>query len=241
MADAPPSLSFSPLGDRALLIELAQAPDPAVSARLRALADFLEARQLPGVTDLVPAMCSLAIHYEPEAWRGDDEAPAPYDRLVLALQDLVGEAAQAPQAAGALIEIPVAYGGEFGEDLDELAAAHGLTSAQAADIHSSAIYTVYMLGFAPGFAYMGPLDARIDAPRRATPRTAVPAGSLAVANGLTAIYPIASPGGWHLIGRTPLKMFDLERDPPARLAAGDRVRFVAVDAARFREIEGERS
>jgi inhibitor of KinA len=237
MVESHPSLSFSPLGDRALLVEFGEAPDPAVTARVRALADFLRARQLPGVTDLVPGMCSLALHYEPEAWRGGDDAPAPYDRLVLALQDLVGEAEQVPRREGALIEIPVVYGGEFGEDLAELAAMHGITPQQVAEIHGSATYTVYMLGFAPGFAYIGPLDGRLDAPRRATPRTVVPAGSLAVANGLTAIYPMASPGGWNLIGRTPLRMFDLNRDPPARLSAGDRVRFVAIDAARFRELE----
>lgn len=237
MSDEPLSLSFSPLGDRALLIEFADAPDPVVTARVRALADFLLASALPGVTDLVPALGSLALHYDPEAWQANDATRAPYDNLVGALQELIPQAEGMPRAEGALIEIPVVYGGEYGEDLESLAAARGISAAEAAEIHASAEYTVYMLGFVPGFAYLGPLDQRLDLPRRETPRVQVPAGSVAVANGLTGIYPMALPGGWHVIGRTPLKLFDLNRDPPARLAAGDRVRFVAVDAARFREIE----
>jgi inhibitor of KinA len=241
MGDAPFSLSFSPLGDRALLIEFAETPDPEVTARVRALADFLQAQALPGVTDLVPALCSLALHYEPDSWHTDDASQAAYDSLVGALQELIPLADEMPRSQGALIEIPVVYGGEFGEDLEALAAAHGISAAEAADIHASAEYTVYMLGFVPGFAYLGPLDERLTAPRRETPRVRVPAGSVAVANGLTGIYPVELPGGWHVIGRTPLKLFDLDSDPPARLAAGDRVRFVAVDAARFREIEGTRS
>lgn len=238
MSDAPLSLSFSPLGDRALLIEFAQTPNPEVTARVRALADFLQSHALPGVTDLVPALCSLALHYEPEAWFTGEDSPAPYDALIGALQQLIPLSEETHRTRGALIEIPVLYGGEFGEDLEALAAAHGISAAEAAQIHAGAEYTVYMLGFVPGFAYLGPLDQRLDSPRRETPRTQVAAGSVAVANGLTGIYPMALPGGWHVIGRTPLKLFDLNRDPPARLAAGDRVRFVAVDAERFRQIEG---
>lgn len=241
MVDAHPSLSFCPLGDRALLIELAQVQGPDVAVRVRALADFLAARALPGVTDLVPGMCSLALHYEPEAWHGDDPAQTPYDLLVGALQEMVGLAEDMPRQPGALIEIPVIYGGEFGEDLESLADAHALAPEQAAAIHSAGEYTVYMLGFVPGFAYLGPLDERLDSPRRSTPRTKVPAGSVAVANGMSGIYPMTLPGGWHLIGRTPLKLFDVNGNPPALLAAGDRVRFVPIDIARFREIEREQS
>ena len=241
MADERPSLSFSPLGDRALLIEIAQQPDPDVSARLRALADFLQTRALPGVTDLVPGMCSLALHFEPEAWRGEEPAQAPYDRLVSALQDLVSLAEALPRKPEVLIEIPVIYGGEFGEDLESLAAAHSLTPEQAAAIHAERVYTVYMLGFVPGFAYLGPVDERINLPRRPTPRTRVPAGSVAVANGMTGIYPMDLPGGWHVIGRTPLKMFDVNGDPPTLLAAGDRVRFIPIDVARYRDLEQEQS
>lgn len=241
MADERPSLSFSPLGDRALLIEIAQQPNPDVSSRLCALADFLQARALPGVTDLVPGMCSLALHFEPEAWRGEDPAQAPYDHLVGALQDLVSLAEELPRKPGVLIEIPVIYGGEFGGDLESLAAAHSLSPEQAAAIHAERDYTVYMLGFVPGFAYLGPVDERINLPRRPAPRTRVPAGSVAVANGMTGIYPMDLPGGWHVIGRTPLKMFDVNGDPPALLATGDRVRFIPIDVARYRDLEQEQS
>lgn len=241
MSDAHRSLSFSPLGDRALLIELAEAHDPQVSARVRGLADFLSARSLPGISDLVPGLCSLALHYDPEAWHGDDPAQTPYDRVVLTLQELVAQAEAQPHNEGTLIEIPLVYGGEFGEDLDEVAAAHSLSPAQAAALHCAGEYTVYMLGFAPGFAYLGPLDTRLDMPRRDSPRTRVPAGSVAIANGMTGIYPAVLPGGWHVIGRTPLKLFDIERSPPSRLSAGDRVRFTSIDAARFAEIEREQA
>ncbi len=236
MSDAPPSLSFLPLGDRALLVEFGEQPDPAVSDRVSALTAWLDRHPLAGVTDLVPAMCSLALHYDPEAWQGDDPARTPYDRLVSALQAVVPQVPAVPQRVGAVIEIPVVYGGEFGEDLAELARACGLAPEEVVAIHSATVYTVYMLGFAPGFAYLGPLDARLSLPRRDTPRTRVPAGSVAVANAFTAVYPAELPGGWHLIGRTPLTLFDLGRDPPARLAAGNRVRFVPVDAARFHEL-----
>ena len=241
MVEERPSLSFSPLGDRALLIETAQQPDPDVSARLRALADYLRARALPGVSDLVPGMCALALHYEPEAWRGEDSAQTPYDRLVGALQEMVSLEKYVPRRDGALIEIPVIYGGEFGEDLEPLAAAHALSPEQAAAIHAEREYIVYMLGFVPGFAYLGPVDERINLPRRPTPRTRVPAGSVAVANGMTGIYPADLPGGWHVIGRTPLKMFDVNGDPPVLLAAGDRVRFTPIDVARYRDLEQERT
>ncbi|MGH8678343.1 MAG: 5-oxoprolinase subunit PxpB [Burkholderiales bacterium] len=240
MRDSQPlSLSFSPLGDRGLLLEFSDSPDPQVSARVRALADYLQMHPLPGVTDIVPAFCSLALHYDPEAWR-DDEATAPYDSLISTLQQIVPLAGDVPQQAGEAIEIPVSYGAAFGEDLEPLAQAHRLTVDEAIAIHSSGTYTVYMLGFAPGFAYLGPLDPRLKVPRHPTPRTQVPAGSVAVANAYTAIYPMALPGGWHLIGRTPMRMFDADRNPPSLLAAGDRVRFVPVSAAEFRNLEGRR-
>jgi inhibitor of KinA len=224
--------SFSPLGDRAMLVELAAEPGPETSAALRAIAGRLQSLGLPGVTDVVPALCSVALHYEPAAFAQETDR-APYDVLVQMLQHALAEAGALPRQSGRMVEIPVTYGGEFGEDLAPLAAKLGMSEDALAALHSAGEYTVYMLGFAPGFPYMGPLDAQLAIPRRDTPRTRVPAGSVAIANAYTAIYPMELPGGWHLLGRTPLTLFDPRNDPPALLSAGDRVRFVRIDAEEF--------
>ena len=233
-------LSFSPLGDRALLMELGDHPDTATIGRVRALAEHLGEQQLPGVLDLVPALCTLGVHYDPESWRDDTGQHSPYEMLVSAIQKVLPDLASLRVAEGQLHEIPVCYEAEYGEDLRSLARARDLDPAQVVSIHSASEYTVYMLGFAPGFAYLGQLDGRLVSPRRDTPRARVPAGSIAVANQYTGIYPAPLPGGWHIIGRTHLQLFDLSRDQPSLLSAGDRVRFVPVSASRFRELESER-
>ncbi len=209
-------LSFSPLGDRALLLELGDHADVSIISRVRALAEHLGEQQLPGVLDLVPALCTLGVHYEPELWRDDTGQHSPYEMLVSGIQKIL-------------------------PDLASLALAHDLAPEQVVAIHSASEYTVYMLGFAPGFAYLGQLDERLVCPRRETPRACVPAGSIAVANQYTGIYPAPLPGGWHIIGRTPLQLFDLSRDQPSLISAGDRVKFVPVSAARFRELESAQS
>jgi inhibitor of KinA len=232
-ANERPYLSFAPLGDRALLLEVGETVDESVIARLRALAEQIEARRLPGVTDIVPAFCSLALHYDPAAVRASGHAGAPYDALVESLQALLSETQETVSAEGRLFEVPVVYGGAFGEDLAALAEAKGLTPEEASRIHREPLYSVYMLGFAPGFGYLGPVDARLREPRRSGPRPKVAAGSVALANEYTGIYPLESPGGWHVIGRTPWRLFDVHRSPPSLLAAGDRVRFVSISPAEF--------
>lgn len=233
-------LSFSPLGDRALLLELGDHADALVIGRVRALSEHLGKQQLPGVLDLVPALCTLGVHYDPELWRDDTGQQSPYEMLVSGIQKILPDLASLTVTAGQLHEIPVCYDAEYGEDLTSLAHAHDLSTEQVVAIHSSSEYTVYMLGFAPGFAYLGKLDERLVSPRRETPRACVPAGSIAVANEYTGIYPAPLPGGWHIIGRTPLRLFDLSRDQPSLLSAGDRVKFVPVSANRFHELESAR-
>ena len=232
-------LTFSPLGDHALLLELGENVDASMVGRVRALAEYLAARQLPGVLDLVPALCTLGVHYDPEFWRDDTGQKSPYEMLVSKIQqnlpDLTGLAAK----EGRLFEIPVCYDAEYGEDLQSLAHSHSMSAEEAVEIHSAVEYTVYMLGFAPGFPYLGKLDERLVSPRRQSPRANVPAGSIAVANEYTGIYPGPFPGGWHIIGRTPVPLFDLSRAQPSLLSAGDRVQFVPVSTDRFRELESE--
>ena len=133
-----------------------------------------------------------------------------------------------------VVDVPVCYGGEFGPDLDEVAVLRELTPQQVIELHAASPHQVYMLGFAPGFPYLGGLDPRLEMPRRATPRTKVAAGSVAIAREQSAIYSIETPGGWNLLGRTPLRLFTPEADPPCLLQPGDNVRFVPITAEQFR-------
>ncbi len=227
--------SIQPLGDRALVIELGSAVSAAVSARVRWFCERVLAAGLPGVRDVVPAFCSLTVHYDPLQFaRADGSA---FDAARGAVAALLAEAPEPAEALARLIEIPVCYGGEYGEDLEPLAREHGITPAQVVELHTASTYFVGMLGFAPGFPYLAGLDARLVTPRRSTPRPRVPRGSVAIGGEHTGVYPVDSPGGWHLIGRTPITLFDVNRDPPSLLQAGDEVRFVAIPSEDFVRIE----
>lgn len=201
----------SAFGESAVLIELEQRIDERIVAQARALADAWERSGL-GVA--VPAYASVLARFDPLA-------VAPADALARA-RSLAGAGAAAARG-GRLIEVPTVYDGP---DLDEVARLSGLSREEVVAAHAGREHTAFFLGFMPGFAYCGPLDPRIVAPRLASPRARVPAGSVAVADGQTAVYPLDSPGGWRLIGRTTLAMFDSSRERPALIAAGDRLRFV---------------
>jgi antagonist of KipI len=203
-------------GDSAVLLELDAVIDPAVNARAVAIASAIAAECRAGVRDIIPTYRSVAVHFDPLV--------ADVHGLRASLQRA---AETAPAArAGTLVEVPVAYGGEDGPDLDEVASFAKLPPAAVVERHCAAEYRVFMLGFLPGFAYMGSVDEAIAAPRKATPRTRIPAGSVGIAGRQTGIYPVESPGGWQLIGRTGLKVFDPFRTPASLFAPGDRVRFV---------------
>lgn len=232
-------LSFLPLGDRALLLEVGSHAGPETVSKVRALADYLARLRLPGVLDLVPALCSIGIHYDPEQWRDESAIRSPYERLVAHIQTALPDPATLALSEGCVREIPVCYEADFAADLTVLARTLGLSPSQVVEMHSAVEYSVYMIGFAPGFAYLGPLDERLVLPRRKTPRTQVPAGSVAIANQYTGIYPSELPGGWHLIGRTPLRLFDPARTQPSLLKAGDRVRFSPIDAVKFRRLQSD--
>ena len=214
-----------PAGAEALLLVLAEQPDATMPLRIAALAETLRRELGPLLIDLVPGWTTLLVHY--------DLLRTDHLELSERLRPLLRawQAAPAPQRGGRRHEIPIWYAGE---DLPEVARACGLTEAEVIALHSATEYRVGAIGFAPGFAYLGELNARLALPRRATPRLQVPAGSLAIAERQTAIYPQASPGGWHLLGRCPWSLFDARREPPCPLQIGDRVRFVAIDAAHYR-------
>jgi KipI family sensor histidine kinase inhibitor len=209
-----------PVGDAAVTLELGDVIDPTLNARVRTVDRALSERPFPGLRETVPAYRSLLVLFDPGLVAADEIA----DRL-LGLAAREGLTAPEP----ARHSIPVAYGGEAGPDLDAVARHCGLAPHEVMSLHGSLEYTAYLVGFTPGFAYLGLLPEALDTPRRATPRVRVPAGAVAIAGHQTAVYPSASPGGWNLIGRTHVRCFDPAREPPVRIAAGDRVRFFAVD------------
>lgn len=231
---------IEPLGESGLLLRLGETIDPDLNRRVHALAARL-ARDAPDwLLDLVPAYASLALVFDPERFEGETLPAAQVERWLRAR--LREEAhASGEDAPAETIEIPVCYGGEFGPDLEAVAKETGLTAEQVASRHRDGDYTVAMLGFAPGFPYLLGLDPALAVPRLDTPRTRVPAGSVGLGGAQTGIYPREGPGGWRLIGRTPLGLFDPNRDPPAKLLPGQRVRFVAIEADEFERLARARS
>jgi KipI family sensor histidine kinase inhibitor len=200
-------------------VELGDSIDPAVNARVRALDRALQDRPFPGFREAVPTYRSLLVFFDAERAAFEDVRAAVLDRMPPPGDE---------PAPGPVRRIPTVYGGEHGPDLARLAAARGLSEAEAIAIHASSDYTAFMLGFVPGFAYLGLLPEKLATPRLPTPRVRVPAGSVGVAGRQTGVYPVASPGGWNLIGRTSLVFFDVAADPPSLVCPGDRVRFVPV-------------
>lgn len=221
-------MRLTPLGDRALLITLGATIDEETHRRVRAVHARLSRHSVPGTVELVPAFASVAVHYDPRAVPNGERA-SPYARFAAAVSEALAGLDEEPLPESRIVEIPVRYGGEYGPDLEEVANRNGLSPDDVVRLHTSAEYRVYMLGFAPGFAYLGGLPDAIATPRRAEPRTSVPAGSVGIGGSQTGIYPIASPGGWQLIGRTPVRLFDATRDPPTLLAVGDMVRFRVIE------------
>ena len=229
---APISAVFSPLGDHAVTVTVGDSIDETTHRRVRAISAALDAREIAGIVDQVPAFASLVVHYEPERV-GGDAAESPYQRLVDMLTQVLAHVGDETLPAPRTTEIPVCYGGDLGPDLEDVARQHAMTPRDVIDIHTAGDYLVYMVGFMPGFAYLGGLDERLVTPRRTSPRTAVPAGTVGIGGQQTGVYPLVSPGGWNLIGQTPLRIFDVNRDEPALLATGDRVRFRAISVAEF--------
>jgi KipI family sensor histidine kinase inhibitor len=223
--DKPQQLCWrlAPLGDAALLAEAAGDDHEAANRAALAAAAALEADPPPGFVAAVPGIASLLVCFEPLATHH-----ARLERLLLRLLATAGAAG----ATGRVVAIDVRFGGDDGPDLDEAARALGLAPSEAVALLTAAPLRVQMIGFAPGYPYLGPLPAALRLPRRPTPRPAVPAGSVAIAAGLAGIYPARLPGGWHLVGRTAARLFDPAADPPALLAPGDMVQLVAAEAPR---------
>ena len=226
-------LGAVPLGDCAVYVEFSKTLDLEVNSAVQRLATMVHGRALPWIRDVVPALGGLAIHFDP------DHKSLTTDALTAAL-NTVSECLKdgLPKADPVLrtIEVPVCYEAEFAPDLAEVAAFAKVSTEEAVALHAGADYRVLMIGFAPGHAYMGGLNPKLSVPRRASPRAIVPAGSVAIANDQTVVYPYAISGGWSIIGRTPLAVFDADRQEPSLFAAGDRVRFKPISRADFHKL-----
>jgi KipI family sensor histidine kinase inhibitor len=213
--------------------EFGDAIDLETNAALQALAAALRARGLPWIRDVIPALCGIAVHFDPD----HPELP---DSIVEAFPVFIEESfkqAGKYERAGRVVELPVCYDAEFGVDLQEVASRTGMSPAKIQGIHCASEHRVLMVGFSPGQPYIGGLDESLSLPRRTTPRTRVAAGSIAIANAQTCVYSYETPGGWHVIGRTPVALFNPERNPPSLFAPGDRVRFVSVARAEFERLK----
>jgi len=225
-----PHPRFRLSGDRGLLVELGQAIDLETNARVRAAAADLEQNAFPGIIEIIPAYCSILIIYEPDQIELEDLKKAALKHTLQACDSTVS-------APGRTVEIPVCYGGDFGPDIETVAHTNGLSVKEVINIHTATSYPIYMLGFAPGFPYLGGLDQRLHTPRLETPRARVEAGSVGIANAQTGIYPLPSPGGWRLIGRTPLRLFAPEMDDPVPYyRPGDRLEFVSISRQEFKRL-----
>ncbi|WP_198420042.1 5-oxoprolinase subunit PxpB [Lysobacter enzymogenes] len=233
--EAAAAVRFEALADDAWLLRLGERIDDALNARVHALAARVRAQAPPWLRDLVPAYASLAVFFDAQAIQA--EAVRAW---LLRYCEVIEDDAAAEAGAGArTVEIPVAYGGEFGPDLDTAAAQLQLTPAQLIQRHSGGDYRVAMIGFAPGFPYLSGLEPALALPRLATPRTQVAAGSVAIGGAQTGIYPRPGPGGWRLLGRTPLRLFDAARAAPSLLQPGDHVRLRAIGADEFHALAAD--
>jgi len=223
------SIRIRPAGDSGLVVEFEERIDPAVSARVLDLDRALAEAPPLGVLETLPTYRSLLVRFDPLV-----ADPAALEAELMRR----AAASRADAKQGRLWRIPVAYGGHYGEDLDHVAREKGLTSAEIVKLHAGKFYHVYMIGFVPGFTYLGGLDERLHISRRIDPRLKVPAGTISIGGQQAAVQSIEAPSGWHLLGRTPVRVFDMRRDPPFLIQPGERVAFTPIDAGSFERLSG---
>lgn len=217
------SVRLAPVGDTGILAVFEQQISEEIGAQVSALNTAVQGAKIPGAGETVPAFASLLVRYDPLV--------TDYDQMAQAISRLAEHLPPPDTSAGRLVTIPVCYGGEYGPDLSFVAEHSGLSEKEVIRRHTGREYRIYMLGFLPGFPYLGGLDPALVTPRLQNPRTSIPAGSVGIGGEQTGVYPVESPGGWQLIGRTPLKLFDPERPP--LYAAGDRIKFSAITPEQF--------
>ncbi len=222
--------TISPVGDCAISIDFGQVIDPKINRQIRQVIEQIKVLQLDGIIELVPTYCALLVQYDAMVYTYSDICRILDPILQESVTDSVIERVM-------IVEIPTVYGGEFGPDLGFVASYNHISEAEVVSIHSGTDYLVYMLGFIPGFTYLGGMDPRIATPRLSSPRTLIPAGSVGIAGEQTGTYPSESPGGWQIIGRTPVTMYDMSKKQAALLQAGDYVRYVSINKNEFHRIK----
>lgn len=226
--EKPEDFRILPAGESCIFVDFGSMVNLEINGRVQALKKKIETEQLPGIREVVPTYRSLAIYFDPIL--------LDLEKFIKRLEEIIPDTASLRNETARTVVIPVCYGGEFGPDLERVASLKGLTCEEVIRRHSSRDYYCYMLGFTPGFPYLGGMDESISAPRLESPREIIPAGSVGIAGTQTGIYPISSPGGWQLIGRTPLILFDPHREPPILLESGIWIRFRPVSEEEYRQI-----
>ena len=222
--------TISPVGDRAISIDFGQVIDPTINRHIRQTIERIKELQLEGIIELVPTYCALLVEYDAMLYSYSEICNIIEPTLEEGMANTINELVT-------VVEVPTVYGGEFGPDLSFVASHNHLSEDEVISIHSGTDYLVYMLGFIPGFTYLGGMDLRIATPRLSSPRTLIPAGSVGIAGEQTGTYPSDSPGGWQIIGRTPVTMYDMSKAQAALLKAGDYVRYVPIDESEFHRIK----
>ncbi|GLB60673.1 5-oxoprolinase subunit PxpB [Cytobacillus sp. NCCP-133] len=225
--------TLHPLGDNAVLIELGNEISEKSHQKVQALTDVLEDQPPGWMNEYIPAYTTVTIFYDPLAIYQLSEGKLPFDYACELIEPLIKDLEASNTAESRLVEIPVCYGGKFGPDLDYVAKHNGISPEEVIDIHSSGDYLVYMIGFAPGFPFIGGMSEKIAAPRRESPRLKIPERSVGIAGMQTGIYPIETPGGWQLIGRTPVRLFRPHDESPTLLKAGDKIKFKPISRAEY--------
>lgn len=231
-------LAMLPLGDSAILIQLGDAINSTVHRQVQATAQYIDKHPFPGFIECVPSFTTVSVHYDLLNLQKSDERITAFEYVSVLLNERLDKVELQIDIEPIIIEIPVCYGGEFGPDLEAVAAVNGLKPKQVIEIHSGQDYLIYAIGFAPGFPYVGGVPDAIASPRKTTPRFKVPAGSVGIAGNQTGIYPIESPGGWQIIGRTPLSLFQPEQHPPTLLEGGQYIRFRPIEKVEFDLLKG---
>ncbi|MEK3916906.1 5-oxoprolinase subunit PxpB [Paenibacillus sp. FSL H7-0331] len=215
--------AYLPLGDQVVLLQFGQEVSMELNLYIHQYVQVVQAARIKGIRQVVASFCSISISYDPNLIR--------YRQLVTELQQMDTTKLDSVGPKGRVLHIPVVYGGDYGQDLDYVADTVGLSPEEVVRMHSDETYLIYMLGFIASFPYCGDIDSRLSLPRRTNPRVKVEKGSIAIANRQTSIYPVSSPGGWHIIGRTPLNTFDPYSNPPSLFRAGDYIKFEAITAS----------
>ncbi|WP_153732128.1 5-oxoprolinase subunit PxpB [Sporosarcina obsidiansis] len=235
-----PTLVSKVLGDSALIIKLGEGIHPDIHQQVKNLTQLLNEHPFDGFIESVPAYNNLTVYYSPYIVHRSNTfaiSGTPLEKVNYYINELATHISEAQETEGKLVEIPVLYGGDFGPDLQVVAEFHGLSIEEVIQIHTEPEYLVYMIGFAPGFPFLGGMDERIATPRKETPRAAIAPGSVGIAGKQTGVYPLETPGGWQIIGRTPKALFLPDMSPPSLLQSGDKIKFVSISSEEYAHYE----